>query len=1424
MNRNRSEARRGPHRMRPSISEFLQSSIIIPENGNGALPAGSNQRPSDGNNLIEDVVQSRETHEPTPSTSASTSSVTAPLGPSDNHRQAGSVLRKPNRRQQPQKSLSPKPYAGASKHEATERSTNSSASYGHGLRQSSNTTGIKPQWADWERICLRIHNLPSNITTRDIWTVFKGYGEVVTIELFERKNTGERDGSGRVHFRPPPTTQFWEDFMIVNIRGKPTKIKVELQKEQPLLKVQAASGHSYSSLIHVKMDSLQFGVLAHENGMIPLRTIQSNSRRHGFSLDADLQHKRLEIVFACRIQDPRRKDPSIQHPDPIGKEEVTQEYKAQIPFAHLKKIIFVDFDEGMWALVIPLPTPPAFYVKHDLAGSHSDSKTIWSIRDAWDRTVDITYDTTWFKNDPVSLPRTNQFIDIGRWTVYRLIFPKSALPNWAVMKPALQDFNIKIDYKAPGEFSTVTTQVPSFWSKLEPQRPSNLGPNSNLSLLADTEDIHLPYNVRYQLEACISQGFLNEVDITTEFLQRLADLSKDHTRRRDRANDLLMYISQPRTGSRLEDRDKLDEKRIYDPMKLFKDKRAMSHYPEISLPENTQWMRKVVVTPTTLYLTNPAPEAMNRVLRQFSKYHDRFIRVQFTDEISRGRIFPTPGSVQDNALFNRIHRTLSNGIRIGGRHFEYLAAGNSQFRENGAYFFCPDDFLTCDSIRNWMGDVTHIRIVAKYAARLGQCFSTTKLPRSSPIGQTIVQIPDIEHNGWCFTDGVGKIAPSRAKFLIQNLNTSNIITHIPAVFQFRLGGSKGILTQWPEVPFNEVHLRPSQNKFNCSSQGLEIIKTSRFSVATLNRQTIMILSCLGVPDFVFERRMKKQIADYESAMENPHVAMRLLSKYVDQNGVSTTIAQMIADGFMRTKEPFFMTILEVWRAWSMRLLREKARILIDQGAFVFGCVDETRTLRGYSEPKESTESTEPRNKKDPSTLAQIFLQVPKTGIKPGETGDYTVITGICMLGRNPSLHPGDIRVVEAVDVPALRHLRDVVVFPAVGDRDIPSMCSGGDLDGDDYFVVWDPELIPPEWNYPPMEQDVLKPKALKRDVRVSDLISFFVQYMKNDSLSTIAHAHLAKCDMLTEGPKDPQCIDLARLHSKSVDYPKTGQEAHLKPSMRPRRFPHFMEKAPNKTYHSKKILGRLYDRVAKVGFKPKLDGDFDERILRRYALKDDTLKAVRMIKRQHDKAMKQIMNQHDIQTEFETWSTFVLSKPRVGSEYRRQEIMEPVMTSHRERFREACVKLAGSRDPKSLYPVIAAAYLVTWEEVQIVLGKVRGEDREQDLANYEIPLISFPWVFDYELGRIATSEEQFELEEVPKPTMGLLDDDVDNDDEEFERLVGAGIIAGEGDDKSDSSRGQETSPLAISQTLEELVVLEEDEDTSMDALARLGLN
>lgn len=223
---------------------------------------------------------------------------------------------------------------------------------------------------------------------------------------------------------------------------------------------------------------------------------------------------------------------------------------------------------------------------------------------------------------------------------------------------------------------------------------------------------------------------------------------------------------------------------------------------------------------------------------------------------------------------------------------------------------------------------------------------------------------------------------------------------------------------------------------------------------------------------------------------------------------------MASDICEQAKEPFLLSLLHLWRAWSIKQLKEKAKIIVEQGAFLLGVTDETGTLRGH------TKSTaQPGSPVDVNELPQVFIQVQDVKNK----GGYVVIDGPCLVGRNPSLFPGDIRLVQAINVPALHHLRDVVVFPQLGERDVPSMCSGGDLDGDDFFCIWDKALAPLECNVEPMSYAPAKPKELERPVEIKDVIKFFVRFMKNDALPAIAHAHLAQSDYLDRGVKDPKC-------------------------------------------------------------------------------------------------------------------------------------------------------------------------------------------------------------------------------------------------------------------------------------------------------------
>ena len=72
-----------------------------------------------------------------------------------------------------------------------------------------------------------------------------------------------------------------------------------------------------------------------------------------------------------------------------------------------------------------------------------------------------------------------------------------------------------------------------------------------------------------------------------------------------------------------------------------------------------------------------------------------------------------------------------------------------------------------------------------------------------------------------------------------------------------------------------------------------------------------------------------------------------------------------------------------------------------------------------------------------------------------------LIKGKVMVTRSPCLHPGDIRVLKCVEppTPKFEQYFNVVVFSSKGHRPQADLMSGGDLDGDEFFVCWDNNFV-----------------------------------------------------------------------------------------------------------------------------------------------------------------------------------------------------------------------------------------------------------------------------------------------------------------------------------------------------------------------------
>jgi RNA-dependent RNA polymerase len=438
---------------------------------------------------------------------------------------------------------------------------------------------------------------------------------------------------------------------------------------------------------------------------------------------------------------------------------------------------------------------------------------------------------------------------------------------------------------------------------------------------------------------------------------------------------------------------------------------------------------RALITPSKIYCLGPELETSNYVVKNFASYASDFMRVTFVEEdwsklpvnaistsFQRG-IFAKPFRT---GIYHRILSVLRDGIVIGAKRFQFLAFSASQLRSNSVWMFASNEKIKAEDIREWMGCFNKIRSVSKCAARMGQLFSSSYQTFVVP-EQDIEIIPDVEVTSdgfdYCFSDGIGKISLTFAMQVAQKCG----LNQTPSAFQIRFGGYKGVVAV-DRNSFRKLSLRSSMLKFESENRMLNVTKWSDSMPCYLNREIISLLSTLGVEDEVFEAMQQEQLCLLRKMLTSREAALNVLESLNGSNS-RNILVKMLLQGYEPNQEPYLLMMLQAHYENLLSDLKSRCRIFVPKGRILIGCMDETGILN-YGQVYVRVTMT----KAELQSLDQSFFH------KVDET--TRVIVGKVVVTKNPCLHPGDIRVLEAIYDVELEEkgLVDCLVFPQKGER------------------------------------------------------------------------------------------------------------------------------------------------------------------------------------------------------------------------------------------------------------------------------------------------------------------------------------------------------------------------------------------------------
>ncbi|KAF3099674.1 hypothetical protein TWF569_001925 [Orbilia oligospora] len=565
--------------------------------------------------------------------------------------------------------------------------------------------------------------------------------------------------------------------------------------------------------------------------------------------------------------------------------------------------------------------------------------------------------------------------------------------------------------------------------------------------------------------------------------------------------------------------------------------------------ENQVLIHRMSITPTGMFPGGPNLEPKNRVLREYHDYLNHFLRVSLVEEDGGDLRFESgvDGKYIYDGRFLPFLMPESNLLKIAGRTFKFLGFSQSSLRSHTAWFMAtiatPRRTITVDRVIELLGDFKSIKIPGKCAARIGQAFTDT-VANIKIDDFMIAQKRDIIKIGpggkkYTFSDGCGTVS----KPLIEMIWKKGEFTSDPkpTVFQIRFRGAKGVVALDSTQRDPILSLYDSMVKFDgLRNRVFEICRSFTKPLPFyLNRCIIKILEDRGVPIKNFMDLQGRALATLRERTFTPDSAAHFLDyqNRCTQANIPFLIRELFALGWDYKEDNFLRKVVEFTMLTTLRDMKYRARIQVDKGFTLVGVLDET----GYLQEGE------------------IYCPIQKEG---GKREAHRGVVAIC---RNPALHPGDIQVVTAVEVPydsPLRDLINCVVFSQKGQRDLPSMLSGGDLDGDIFHIWWEPSLMP-RFSSPPSDFPAVEALNYDRDVTQADIGKFFLDFMENDKLGVISIAHMVLADQEQAGVRSAACLTCARMASQAVDFPKTGVPVRMSELPRtPKARPDFLAPGP----------------------------------------------------------------------------------------------------------------------------------------------------------------------------------------------------------------------------------------------------------------------